>query len=269
MKLDIKKLTPEERYKLIGKLIEEIKLRKYSYQTGKLYIGVVKRFLKSKETPREFLLSYSNKSRSTMRTTYFALKFFYNNVLKERFDEDIPLAEKKTRLPVVLSKGEITRMIDVTENLKHKLVLMFLYYAGLRLDELVNLRWQDVDFDREIIHMKTSKGDKERVIFLHPKLKDMLKVYGIKKQGLLFKSQRDKKYSPRSIQQIVKKSARKANINKKVTPHTLRHSFATHLLEAGVDIRYIQELLGHKSLRTTQIYTHVTTRDIRKLADLL
>ncbi|HEC86253.1 MAG TPA: integrase, partial [Thermoplasmatales archaeon] len=266
MKLDIKKLTPQERYKLIGKLIEEIKLRKYSYQTGKLYIGVVKRFLKSKETPREFLLNYSNRSRSTMRTTYFALKFFHNNVLKEKFDEDIPLTEKKTKLPVVLSRREINMIIDVTENLKHKLVLMFLYYAGLRLDELVNLRWQDIDLDREVIHIKISKREKERIIFLHPKLKDMLKVYGIRRQGLVFKSQRDKKYTSRSIQQIVKKSVRKANINKKVTPHTLRHSFATHLLEAGADIRYIQQLLGHKSLRTTQIYTHVANRDIKKLA---
>ncbi|RLF27872.1 MAG: integrase [Thermoplasmata archaeon] len=269
MKLDIKKLTPQERYKLIGKLIEEIKLRKYSYQTGKLYIGVVKRFLKSEKTPRNFLLTYSNKSRSTIRTTYFALKFFYKNVLKERFDENIPLTGQKTKLPVVLNKREVTRIIDVTENLKHKLVLMFLYYAGLRLDEMVNLRWQDIDFDRELIHIKTSKGEKERIIFLHYKLKELLKVYGIRKQGLVFKSQRDKKYSKRSIQQIIKKSAKKADIHKKITPHTLRHSFATHLLEAGADIRYIQQLLGHKSLRTTQIYTHVANKDIKKLANLL
>jgi site-specific recombinase XerD len=269
MDLDIKKLTPQERYMLIGKLIEEIKLRKYSYQTGKAYISVVKRFLKSGKTPREFLLSYSNKSRSTIRSVYFALKFFYENVLNEKFNEKLPLAKKNLKLPVVLSRGEISKMMEATNNIKHRLVLMFLYYAGLRLDEVRNLKWQDIDFDRDIIHIKTAKGEKERVVFLHPKLKEMLEIYGINKQGLVFRSQRDRKYNKRTIQQIVKNAAKKAGIKKKVTPHTLRHSFATHLLEAGADIRYIQQLLGHKSLRTTQIYTHVANKDIKKLANLL
>jgi len=268
MDLDIKKLTPQERYELIGKLIEEIKLRKYSYQTGKAYISVVKRFLKSGKTPREFLLSYPNKSRSTMRSAYFALKFFYENALNKRFDEKLPLAKKSLKLPSVLSREEICRMMKVTTNLKHKLVLMFLYYAGLRLDEVRNLKWQDIDFDRGIIHVKTAKGEKERVVFIHSKLKEMLETYGVNK-GLVFISQRGRKYNKRTIQQIVKNSARKAGIKKKVTPHTLRHSFATHLLEAGADIRYIQQLLGHKSLRTTQIYTHVASKDIKKLANLL
>jgi len=138
--LNIKKLTPQEKYKLVGKLIEEVKLRKYSYQTGKAYISVVKRFLKFGKTPREFLLSYSNKSRSTMRGAYFALKFFYENVLNEKFDEGLPLAKKDLKLPVVLSREEINRMIKVTNNIKHKLILMFLYYAGLRLDEVRNLK---------------------------------------------------------------------------------------------------------------------------------
>ena len=106
---------------MIGKLIEEIKLRKYSYQTGKAYISVVKRFLKSGKTPREFLLSYSNKSRSTMRGAYFALKFFYENVLNEKFDEKLPLAKKSLKLPLVLSREEIGRMMEVTTNIKHNL----------------------------------------------------------------------------------------------------------------------------------------------------
>ena len=146
---------------------------------------------------------------------------------------------------------------------------MCLYYADLRLDEVRNLRWQDIDFDKDIIHIKTAKGEKERVVFLHPKLKEMLEIYGISKQGLVFISQKGKKYNKRTIQQIVKNAARKAGIKKKVTPHALRHSFATHLLEAGTDIRHIQQLLGHKSLRTTQIYTHVANKDIKKLAELL
>jgi site-specific recombinase XerD len=263
------KLTPKERYKLVGKLIEEIKLRGYSFQTGKSYISIVKNFLRSGKTPKEFLLSYSNKSRSTVRSVYFALKFFHENVLKEEFSEKLPLMKRKLKLPVVLNKEEITRMIELTKNPKHKLVLMLLYYAGLRLSEVINLKWQDIDFERELIHIKKAKGEKERVVFLHPKLKEVLMKYGKKDYGLLLKSGRNKKYSKRTIQQIVKKAARKARIVKKVTPHTLRHSFATHLLEAGADIRYIQQLLGHKNLQTTQIYTHVANRDIKRLANLL
>ncbi|NMB66709.1 tyrosine-type recombinase/integrase [Candidatus Woesearchaeota archaeon] len=264
-----KRLSPEERYQLIGKLIEEIKLRKYSYQTGKLYISIIKDFLASGRTPREFLLLYSNKSKSTMRSAYFAMKFFYENVLNTKFEEKLPLARKSLKLPLVLSKEEINKIIDSENNLKHKLVIMFLYYAGLRLDETRNLNWQDIDFDRETIHLKTAKGDKERIVFLHKKLIDALKMYGIKEEGPIFISQREGKYNKRTIQQIIKSASKKVGIKKRVTPHTLRHSFATHLLESGTDIRYIQQLLGHKDLKTTQIYTHVANKDIKKLANLL
>jgi len=259
----------EERYKLIGKLIEEIKLRRYSFQTGKSYISIVKDFLASGKTPREFLLSYTTKSKSTMRSAYFALKFFYENVLNVKFEEKLPLAKKSLKLPLVLSKDEVIKMIDSTNNLKHKLVIMFLYYAGLRLDEARNIRWEDIDFDREIIHLKTAKGDKERVIFLHKRLIETLRILGTKEVGPIFLSQRDGKYNKRTIQQIIKSASKKSGIKKKVTPHTLRHSFATHLLESGADIRYIQQLLGHKDLKTTQIYTHVANKDIKKLANLL
>ena len=265
---DDKKLA-EERYQLIEKLIKEIKIRRYSYQTGKSYTFIVKDFLASGNTPREFLLSYSTKSKSTMRSVYFALKFFYENVLNKSFEEKLPLARKSLKLPIILSKEEINKMIKSTNNIKHKLIIMFLYYAGLRLDESRNLKWQDIDFDREIIHLKTTKGDKERVVFLHKKLIDVLKMYRINKEGLVFVSQIDGKYNKRTIQQIIKSISKKVGIKKNVTPHTLRHSFATHLLEGGADIRYIQQLLGHKDLRTTQIYTHVANKDIKRLADLL
>ncbi len=270
MTFENKNLTPKERYELIGKLIEEIKLRKYSYRTGKAYINVVKRFLRSELPPRDFLLRYySDKSKSSMRQAYFALKFFYKNVLHEKFDESIPLAKKKERLPVVLSRDEVKRMIYETENIKHRLVIMFLYYAGMRLNEVRNIKWEDIDFDREIIHIKIAKGDKERVVFLHHELKKTLEFYGIGKHGLVLTSQRGQKYSYRTIQLIVKQAAKRAGINKNVTPHTLRHSFATHLLEGGADIRYIQQLLGHKYLKTTQIYTHVANKDIKELSKLL
>lgn len=262
-------LSPQERYRLIGNLIEEIKLRGYSYQTGKSYISLVKNFLNSGKTPREFMLSYTTKSKSSMRSAYFALNFFYNNVLKKSFEEKLPLARKSLKLPIVLSKEEINKMEDSVNNVKHKLIIMFLYYAGLRLDEARNIKWQDIDFERKTIHLKITKGDKERIVFLHDKINAVLKMYGTKKEGLVFLSQRDGKYNKRTIQQIIKTASKKAGIKKNVTPHTLRHSFATHLLEGGADIRYIQQLLGHKDLKTTQIYTHVANKDIKKLANLL
>ncbi len=269
MAFDARALTPQQRYQLVGKLIEEIKLRKYSFQTGKAYIAVVNAFLKSEQSPRDFLLGHSDKSSSTMRSAYFALQFFYRNVLHETFAEKIPLAKRGTKIPVVLGKAEVESMIGSTTNVKHKAVLALLYYGGLRLDEARSIRWQDIDFSREMIHLRITKGGRERVVFLHPKLVQILDVFGKAGEGLVFTSNLGKKYSKRTIQMIASNAAMKAGIGKHVTPHTLRHSFATHLLEAGADIRHIQHLLGHKDLKTTQIYTHVANKDIKRLADLL
>ena len=149
-----------QNYELVGKLIKELKLRKYSYRTGKKYRDIVIKFLKSGKTPKDFLLSYSNKSRSTMRGVYFALKFFYENMLHKRFDEKLPIVKSKPKLPIVLNKDEILRMFEIVENTKHKVVLALLYYAGLRVSEVRKIRWEDIDFEREIIHVKQSKGEK-------------------------------------------------------------------------------------------------------------
>ena len=252
-----------------NKLSEEMRLRNYSKQIEKAYLSIVSAFIKSGLQPREFLLKQSDKSRSSMRSFYFALKFFYENVLKQKFDEEMPLAKNKGKLPTVLSKEEVMRMIDLTLNLRHRFVIMFIYYSGIRLNELINVKWEDVDFERDIIHLKIAKGEKERIIFLHKKLKDFIEYFNLKNDGYAFMSSLGKKYDERTIQMIVKHAARKAVIKKRVTPHTLRHSFATHLLEGGADIRHIQKLLGHSSLQTTQIYTHVANKDIKKLAELL
>ena len=259
----------EDMQAYLNKLLEELKLRKYSRQTEKSYLSVIRNFIQSGLMPREFLLKYSDKSRSYMRSAYFALKFFHENVLKQKLDEDLPLAKNKGKLPVVLNKDEITKMFESTINLKHRLVLMFLYYSGIRANELVNLKWEDIDFQRGTIHLKTAKGDKERVVFFHEKLKSFIEYFNLKKDGFVFLSNFGKRYNKRTVQNVVKNASRKAGISKKVTPHILRHSFATHLLEAGADIRHIQKLLGHSNLQTTQIYTHVANKDIKKLADLL
>ena len=253
----------------LNKLCEELRLRKYSKQTEKTYHNIVKNFLDSGKLPRDYLLSYVDKSRSAIRSVYFAIKFFYENVLDQRFDEKIPLAKNSFKLPVVLSKEEINAMLESTLNLRHRLILMSLYYTGIRLHELVNLRWEDIDFDRDIIHLKVTKGSKERELFLHQNLKQLINLFSLKKEGLVFMSNLGKKYDKRTVQMIVRNAAAKAGIKKKVTPHTLRHSFATHLLEAGADIRHIQKLLGHANLQTTQIYTHIANKDINKLANLL
>ena len=253
----------------LNKLSEELRLRKYSRMTEKAYLSIIRNFIQSGLAPREFLLKYSDKSRSYMRSAYFALKFFHENVLNQKFDEKIPLAKNKGKLPVVLNKEEVNKMVESTLNLKHRLVLMFLYYTGVRVNEIVNLKWEDIDFQRGTIHVKTAKGEKERVVFFHEKLKGFIEYFNLKKEGFVFLSNFGKKYDKRTVQTIVKNASKKAGISKKVTPHILRHSFATHLLEAGADIRHIQKLLGHSNLQTTQIYTHVANKDIKKLAGLL
>lgn len=250
---------------------DELKLRKYSTRTAHKYVFYVEKFLKSKKNPKEFMMKYADKSRNTMRSVYFALNFFYKNVLNENLGEKIPLTKKKVILPEVLNKSEIVKMFEVCNNFQHKLILMFLYYAGLRLDELINLKWENIDFERKIIQLKIAKGEHQRVIFLHEKLIEnlnRLNDFNIR-NGYVFESNRGKKYSAKTIQKIVKNNALKAKIKKNVHPHTLRHCFATHLLEAGADIRYIQKLLGHANLQTTQIYTHVANKDINNLANLL
>lgn len=250
-------------------LVDELKLRRYSAKTIKKYSQTISSFLGSEKDARSFLLSYCDKSKSTMRGVYFALKFFHENVKNEKFSEKMPLAKKSFQLPSVLNKGEVQSMFDATTNMKHRLVLLFLYYSGVRLNELIHLRWQDIDFERKTIRITNGKGDKQRAVFLHDKLIEALKFYGVKKEKEVFESNREKRYSDESIQLIVKNAAKRAGIIKKVTPHTLRHSFATHLLEAGADIRYIQKLLGHANLQTTQVYTHVANKDIKRLANLL
>lgn len=259
----------EDEHIYLDKLSEELKLRKYSKMTEKSYTSIIRNFIRSGLEPRKFLLKYSDKSRSYLRSAYFALKFFNENVLGRKLDEKLPLAKNKGKLPIVLNKDEVIKMFESTMNLKHKLVLMFLYYSGIRANELANLKWEDIDFQRGTIHLKTAKGDKERVVFFHEKLKSFVEYFNLKREGYVFLSNFGRKYDKRTVQTIVKNASRKAGISKKAAPHILRHSFATHLLEAGADIRHIQKLLGHANLQTTQIYTHVANKDIKKLANLL
>jgi site-specific recombinase XerD len=267
--MNIQSSINTDKERCLKKLEEELKLRKYSAKTCDKYSYIINKFLQSGKSPREFLLIYSNRSRATSRAIYFAINFFYKTILNKPLEEQVPLMKRKIILPNILNNQEIWSMIYTTKNIQHKLILMFLYYGGLRLHELLNLKWEDLDLERKVIMLRIAKGEHQRIVFLHDKIIETLNIFNLKKEGLIFISNRDKKYSEESIQQITRQAAERAGIKKRVTPHTLRHSFATHLLEAGADIRDIQKLLGHKNLQTTQIYTHVANKDIKNLANLL
>ena len=253
-------------------LENELKLRGYSRRTIKSYSYYVGNFIASKKDPKEFLLDMINKKKQdeTVRLAGFAIKFFLkiskkDDRIVDEIIEEIPNVKRPKKLPIVLAKKEIEAMIISTHNLKHRLLIQLGYSAGLRASEIINLRWKDIDFKRNTIHIKQSKGKKDRIVMLSPKVKKGLKRLTLNKGGYVFKTNRAKKYSHKSIEFIIKNAAKKAGINKRVTPHTLRHSFATHLLENGVDIKFIKELLGHSNLQTTMIYTKMSKRDMSRI----
>ena len=175
--------------------------------------------------------------------------------------------KKEKKLPVVLSKEEVRSIIEVTHNLKHKTLLSLIYSGGLRIGEAINLRIDDIDSRRMLIHIKGAKGKKDRYTLLSASFLGILREYykQFRPKEYLFEGQNVPKYSTSSAQSVLKKAVLASGIRKKVTLHTLRHSFATHLLESGTDIRYIQELLGHNSPKTTMIYTHVTENSIKNI----
>ena len=197
-----------------------------------------------------------------------AIKFYYEKVLgrkKEYYELHRP--RKENKLPKVLSKNEVKRIFDATQNIKHKCILMLIYSAGLRRSELLNLKPTDIDSERMVIHINGAKGKKDRISLLSDNLLQLLRLYykEYHPKQYLFEGQNGGKYSPTSVANILKKATAKAGIKKTVTPHMLRHSFATHLLEQGTDLRYIQELLGHNNSKTTEIYTHVSKNAIDKI----
>lgn len=164
------------------------------------------------------------------------------------------------RLPKYLSQQEVKRMLDVAENLKHRCILKLLYGAGLRVSEVLTLTLKDVNSADMLLHIRDAKGRKDRTVMLSDSLLCDLRAYFSKEhpKHFLFEGKMGEAYSARSIQAVVKQIAEKANITKPVSPHILRHSFATHLIENGTDIRYVQDLLGHNSIKTTELYTHIT-----------
>lgn len=256
----------------------ELKIRNYSPKTIKSYLHALKEyFIFDKnnleklniENIKRFLLKKqeSNASPQTINLYLNAIKFFYREIVKTSKKIDIKFSKKSKKLPVVLSRSEVEQIIDNTENAKHRLLLSLAYGAGLRVSEAVNLRVKDIDFDELTVHIKQAKGRKDRITVFPEKLKtDIKNLTAIRsKNDLVFASERGGKLTTRTAQKTFENSLKKANIKKEATFHSLRHSFATHLLENGVDVRYVQELLGHQNIRTTQIYTQVTNPKLKNI----
>ncbi len=202
-----------------------------------------------------------------------ALKFFYARVLKRPVViEELPRPKKEFRLPAVLSKEEVSRLFAAVRNRKHLAILMLVYSSGLRVSEVVRLKPEDIDVERRLIRVRGAKGRKDRYTVLSEVALDVVRDYYMswKPEHFLFPGSRKGSHlSTRSVQSVVSEARKRAGIQKQFSTHALRHSFATHLLESGTDLRYIQELLGHKSARTTQIYTHVTRKDIARIVSPL
>lgn len=175
--------------------------------------------------------------------------------------------KKPNSLPNVLTTEEIKRIINTIINIKHRAIISTTYSCGLRISEVVNLKLKDIDSSAMTVKIVSAKGKNDRLVMLSEKLLFVLREYyaKCKPKEYLFEGQNGEKYSPRSIQQIFNNAVKKVGIKKKVTVHTLRHSFASHLLDNGTDIRFIQELLGHKHLSTTQIYTHINPVSVKKI----
>ena len=212
-------------------------------------------------TERKISSSYQNQAIN-------AIKFYYERILGgQRKFYFLERPNKEKTLPVVLNIEEVQKIIRSIENLKHKAIIMLIYSAGLRIGELIRIKTSDIDSGRMQIRVEQSKGKKDRYTILAPKTLEILRQYfkTYKPKQILFEGQSGGQYSARSAQSILKEAAKKAGIKKEITLHTLRHSFATHLLEAGTDLRYIQNLLGHESSKTTEIYTHVTTKGFNQI----
>ncbi len=263
----------------LKKLETELKLRGFSKQTSKMYLFYNRKFLEYIKKPpedvteddiKDFLaynISDQSLSNASIALIKASLKFLYTEMLGKNIAKiKTPKAQKK--LPVVLSRKEIKDLIANTVNQKHRLLIELLYSTGLRLSECINLKYSDLDLDEYIGWVRMGKGAKDRIFIISEIFKkdllDYMEKTGSKSEGYIF-TVNGRKMSPRGIQYAIKVSAKRAGIEKDVHVHTLRHSFATHLLENGVDIRKIQKLLGHSNLQTTQIYTQVSSEEIKKI----
>lgn len=254
----------------ISAMAREMERRKLSPRTIESYCFCLTKFLErfkgdyrkiTKREIRDYLneLSYKGISGSSLNLYLCSIKFFLQEVMHRNLHIDIKFSRRPKHLPIVLTKEEIKILLENIENYKHRLMISFMYSTGLRVSELVNMRVCDLELNRKIGFVRHGKGDKDRQIIISEKILEELKrlvVYSRDTEDYLFKNNSGGAYSVRTIDAIIKKACKKAGIIKKVHPHTLRHSFATHLIQNGYSVGDVQIMLGHNSAQTTMIYVH-------------
>ena len=257
------------------RMIEDMRIRDYSEHTIAAYVSAVYRLANhyhrspdklGREEIRAFLVDLVEQQQVSWpyyKQVLAALRFFYRRVLSRgEVVEDVRGPRPEKRLPVVLSVQEVARFFKAIPSLKHRTILMLAYCAGLRIGEAVRVRVSDIDRQRKVLRVQQGKGKKDRYTLLSPALLEILDRYcwAARPEDLLFTTRfRDRPITDSTVQRVCIQARQEAGIDKRISPHTLRHSFATHLLEAGTDLRVIQVLLGHASPKTTAIYTHVST----------
>lgn len=271
---------PENYIRCPEAFLQKLELKQYAINTARTYVCMFETFINENRGKalssineldiRNYLQSlvHRGKSHSYINQMINSIKFYYEIVLEmpNRF-YSIERPRKRERLPKVISLEEVQQIIESTNNIKHRCIVSLLYSAGLRRNELLNLKITDIDSKRMVVNIRNSKGNKDRQTILSEcVLLDLRKYFKEwRPREYLFESPKGGKYSASSVVRIIQKSAKRAGIRKHITPHMLRHSFATHLLESGTDLRYIQVLLGHSSTRTTEIYTQVAINNIKTI----
>ncbi|RLA83793.1 MAG: integrase [Deltaproteobacteria bacterium] len=263
---------------VLSKTERVLRLRNYSLKTNKAYLQYIKEYIafskrlgldNKQKAIEDFLLDKHRKKQSpqTINLALNAVKFLYKEVLKDPQRIDLKFAKRSKKLPVVLSRAEIDKIITATKNPKYRLMIALGYACGLRVSEVVRLKVESLDVDELVVYVKDAKGKKDRISVLPARLQNDLRNLIAGKNGdeYLFASNRGGKLTTTSLQKMFRKSLKGTRITKRATFHSLRHSFAAHLLENGTDVRYVQELLGHANIRTTQIYTQVTNPKLKNI----
>ena len=262
----------------LRKTEEEMRLRGLSPKTIRTYCSVLREYFTWKGQDcdlvdeagiRRYLLQKERGgvSPATRKLVLNIIKFYYRDIVRSHRRIDVRPPKQQHRLPVIFSREEIQDMLHVTQNTKHRLLLAIAYGAGLRVKEVVSLRVRDLDLLQRLIYVRQSKGNKDRItVFPDSILKDMQEfLTGRSADDFVFLSERGGKLTTRTAQKVLENAMKDVGISRHATFHSLRHSFATHLLEDGVDVRYVQELLGHANIRTTQRYTQLTNPALRKI----